>query len=205
MKAASLASLIALCTTSVSFAGTPSAKQPALAPVEEVRRAIVYDYVEGGYTGIIPDAGSDLHGGYIEASFSPVSNLFIFGRGAVMGGNDTVVDLALGIGGYVPLVKSSAAPTVDLTLRTGWNFTSFDGGGDINTWFVAPGLRALLSESLEINAQGFYYIPDEGDDGIAVGGGLVYYLNRNLALTASYSFDFEDDSHFVQAGVRYMW
>ncbi len=64
----------------------------------------------------------------------------------------------------------------------------------------------MVTDKLEVNAQGFYYrTDDDGDDGIAFGGGLLYHLNDNLALTANYSYDFDDESHFVQSGIRYMW
>jgi hypothetical protein len=203
MKTSKIIAVLAASLPIFSSAGT-SAKQP-VAPVEEVRRALTYDYIEGGYTGLIPSSGSGNHGGYFEASYSPVNNVFIFGRSAVMGGDDTLWDVALGLGLYVPLLQSDKAPTVDFVLRGGWNFSSFDNGDDTNGWFVAPGFRALITDSLELNAQAFYYNNEDGDDGIAAGAGMIYYFNKNLALTANYSYDFDDESHFVQSGVRYMW
>ena len=159
MKTSKVLAVLAASLPIFTSAGTP-AKQP-VAPVEEVRRAITYDYIEGGYTGLIPDVGSSNHGGYFEASYSPFNNVFLFGRSAVLGGDDTLWDVALGLGLYVPLLPSDKAPTLDFVVRGGWNFTSVDGGDDTNGWFVAPGFRALLSESLELNAQAYYYSNEE--------------------------------------------
>jgi opacity protein-like surface antigen len=206
MKSTLALSILSLALSTGVFAGTPSAKAPT-APVEEVRRAITYDYVEGGYTGLFLDNGPNFNGGYLEGSFSPINNVFLFGRVGGYGGDDSLWDVSAGVGLYVPLLPSNQTPTIDFTLRTGWNFSSYDGGDDINAWFIAPGFRILTCKKFEVNVQGFYFLTDEDEDGdgIALGGGAVYYLNDHIALTANYSYDFDAESHFVQSGLRYMW
>jgi hypothetical protein len=203
MKTSKILLAILASVPMLATAGTP-AKQTA-APVVEVRRALTYNYVEGGYTGLIPDVGSSSHGGYFEASYSPVNNVFLFGRAAVLGGDDTLRDVALGLGLYLPLLPSDKAPTIDFVVRAGWNLSSVDGDNDLNSWFAAPGFRALVTDNLELNTQAYYYHTEEGDDAIAIGAGLVYYINTHLAISANYSYDLDDESHFVQSGVRYMW
>ena len=183
-----------------SLAGN-SAKAPApiAPPKEEVRRALSYDYVEIGYASILSHDAGDFYGGYANVSWSPTNNLYVFGRLYGFGGSDSALDASIGAGVYVPLFRD-----FDFILEAGYNF--FDiGDGNQNGLFVSPGFRTMVTSKLELNANATVTFPEDGDTSVAVGGGFVYYLRPNLGLTGGYYYDLEDQSHFLQAGVRYIW
>jgi hypothetical protein len=198
MKNTLLALILGLAASLPSFAGSP-AKAPIAPPNEEVRRAITYDFVEAGYASILSHDAGDFYGGYLNLSVSPVSNLYLFARAYVFSGDGDGLDLSAGAGTYIPLFRD-----FDFILEAGYNYFELESDG-VNSVFVSPGFRAMLTSRLELNGNATVTFPDEGDTSVAVGGGIVYYLSPTIGLTAGYYYDIEDQSHFYQAGVRYLW
>lgn len=198
MKTTLITLILGLAASLPSFAGS-SAKAPVAPPKEEVRRAITYDFVEAGYASILSTDAGDFYGGYVNLSWSPVNNFFVFARAYGFGGDGDGFDVSAGVGTYIPLFRD-----VDFILEAGYNYFDVDDDGS-NSFFVSPGFRAMLTSKLELNGNVTVSIPDEGDTTVAVGGGFVYYLSPSVGLTAGYYYDLEDESHFYQAGVRYLW
>lgn len=198
MKNTLLTLILGLAASLPSFAGSP-AKAPVAPPNEEVRRAITYDFVEAGYASILSHDAGDFYGGYLNLSISPVDNLYLFARGYVFGGDGDGLDLSAGAGTYIPLFRD-----FDFILEAGYNYFEVENES-VNSVFVSPGFRAMLTSKLELNGNVTVTFPDEGDTSVAVGGGFVYYLSPSVGLTAGYYYDIEDESHFYQAGLRYLW
>ena len=200
MKTSLTAIAIGVTLALPSFAGTPGKAAAVITPPkEEIRRAITYDFVEAGYASNLGLESGDLYGGYVNVSFSPVSNMYVFGRFYGFGGDDTGVDVSAGVGGYVPLYRD-----MDFILEAGYNY--FDAADDgESSFFVSPGFRVMVTPKLELNGNATVTFPEEGDTSVALGGGFVYYLKPNLGVTAGYYYDLEDQSHFYQAGMRYLW
>jgi hypothetical protein len=191
---------LGLAASLPSYAGAP-AKGPSLVapPKEEVRRAISYDFVEAGYASILSHGAGDFYGGYLNLSWSPVNNFYLFGRAYGFGGDADGFDFSAGVGAYVPLFNN-----VDWLIEGGYSYFDVDDGS-VNSGFVSTGFRAMVLPKLELNGNVTVTFPDAGDTSVAVGGGVVYYLNPSIGLTAGYYYDIEDQSHFYQAGLRYIW
>jgi hypothetical protein len=192
--------VLGLAASLPSYAGADAkGSGPVAPPKEEIRRAIRYDFVEAGYGSILSNEAGDFYGGYLNLSWSPVNHLYLFARGYGFGGDDSGFDVSGGVGTYIPLFRD-----MDFVFEAGYNF--FDlGQQNYNSFFVSPGFRAMVTKKLEINGNATFTFPDEGDSSVAVGGGFVYYFQPHVGLTAGYYYDLEDQSHFYQAGLRYIW
>ena len=190
---------LALAASLPAFAGSSAKATAPVAPKEEVRRAIVYDFVEVGYNSVLSHQAGDFYGGYLNVSYSPINNVYVFARGSAFGGDDTAFDLSVGAGVYLPMTANA-----DLVLEAGYNYFDFDDSS-VNSVFVSPGFRAMVTSKLELNANATFTFADEGDNSIAVGGGFVYYVTSKVGITGGYYYDLDDESHFYSAGVRYLW
>ncbi|MBL9117266.1 MAG: hypothetical protein JNJ83_19825 [Verrucomicrobiaceae bacterium] len=191
---------LGLAASLPSYAGAPAkAPAPIAPPKEEVRRAIAYDFVEAGYASILSNDAGDFYGGYLNLSWSPVNNLYVFGRIYGFGGDGSGLDFSAGVGAYVPLFNN-----VDWLVEGGYSYFDLDDGSE-SAGFVSTGFRAMVLPKLELNGNVTVTFPEAGDTSVAVGGGFVYYINTNVGVTAGYYYDLEDESHFYQAGLRYIW
>ncbi|MCB1225962.1 MAG: hypothetical protein KDK99_09160 [Verrucomicrobiales bacterium] len=204
MKSSLLPLLLAIVLSGEALAGSDPVAATTV-PQVEVRRALVYDFVEGGYTQISHPGSFDLYGGYLSGSISPINNVFLYGRVAGYGGSDNALDVSVGAGLYIPLTNPNSTPTIDLTLAVGYGYFGLDReNSSTNSLLITPGFRAKFCHCFEWNGQVLYY-HNSDTDAVALGTGVVYYLSDHFGIAANYSYDLDDDSHFFQVGARSIW
>lgn len=200
MKAAS-SILAALVVAAIpAFGGTaPSGKScsKCVSPVVE-EPAFSYNYLEAGWTHLNFDDFGNTDGYYVHASYSPVSNLFLFGEWGQDFGNPDRDLVDLGVGVYIPLVKRVHWVT---TVGAGWVDTRAEGTDEDGWAFNAStGLRIRTCPKSEIELM-YDFSAGDGDTDHGASAAILYNLTPQLQLVARGHFSADENGFGV--GVRY--
>lgn len=204
LTALSAAMLLAVAVTP-TFAGSGAKEIVTPAPVEE--ESFSYDFIDLQYVYTSFDTLDDGHGAAANLSKSLGNNLYFTASGSWSESSLDHADVELygasaGLGYAIPVSKS-----FHLNLEAGGLYGYFDGawGYDDESWggYVGPGFRYAVTPGLELFANVYYLIFEDGEDLFETNVGVVANITDTIAFKVAGLLNEDDQS--VMAGFRFYY
>ena len=185
------------------FGSGKDAKAPVIAPPEAPPPPscnISYDYFEGGWTHVMPDAGSAGDGYFVSMNKSINDRFFaLLHGGQTFFSNSDFLDVAGGVGFHAPI-----GDCFDWVVKTAAFYEDSSLFGSNTGWNVGTGFRVSLAKWLELNT--FYHASDYwSGDGIDHAGTASVILKEILLprFDTVLSGVYTDAGTAVSVGMRY--
>lgn len=190
MKKALLSALFAgLCV-----AGTCASADPLLK----------YNNLDIAYRNTNPDSGTDLNGLQLNASYSPIENLFLqLGYDYDAESNLDINTFEYGGGGWYELMPDLHLVGLIGGKHERFSFDEF-GSTSIDIFYIGPQLRYKVIDPLELDG-GYIWESGEGETSNNFNVGLLLGFTDNLAARIAVEFLDGEDATRYTAGLRFVF
>ena len=161
-----------------------------------------YNYVEGAYEHYDLD-GTDADAGKLLGSYEITPNLNIIGEYAAgnidnpTDGSDLdFQDAAIGIEYHTPIASNT-----DVTTNIKYVNQNIDAGNDDDGYSAGVGVRHMLNDKVELDANIDYIDIDNSDD-TSLKVGARYHINKSISAGVGYSTS-EEDVDIISTNIRW--